>query len=206
MTTQPPLVVLDLGDVLVRTVPGAQYDQLQGLTGVPAALWARAADDGLTEALELGRIDFSVFAGRLCGRVAAGTPQLNEMRAAFCATVVELDPLVAEAARELARQDRLLIASNTSEPHWAVIQHLLAQAEITAPACLSFEIGHRKPSDGFFEVLADMDKRVRDHACFVDDRSEHVEAARRIGMEGVLHKTAQFTAAWLTAIARLGSF
>jgi len=206
MMTQPPLVVLDLGDVLVRTAPGTQYDRLHTLTGVPAALWARAADDGLTEALELGRIDFPVFVGRLCGRVAAGTPPLKEMRAAFCATLVDLDPLVAEVARELARQDRLLFASNTSEPHWTAIQHLLTQAGIAAPACLSFEIGHRKPSDSFFEVLADTDKRVRDHACFIDDRLEHVEAARRIGMEGVLHRSAPFTAAWLTAIARLGSF
>jgi FMN phosphatase YigB (HAD superfamily) len=201
-----PLVVLDLGDVLVRTAPGAQYAALAQLTGVLPHRWAAAADaTGLTEALERGRITFADFADEVCWRAGAtAAVPLQEIREAFCRVVVGLDEEMTAAVAPLAAQGRLLLASNTSEPHWHRIRRLLADTGVTVPACLSYEIGHRKPDDSFFQALAALDDRVKSGAVFLDDRGENVAAARRHGLESRRHRDPRISAAWLTTLAHTG--
>ncbi|MBV9025524.1 MAG: hypothetical protein JO362_17430 [Streptomycetaceae bacterium] len=202
-----PLVVCDLGDVLVRTAPGAQYAALAELTGVLPHRWAAAADaTGLTDALERGQIGFPDFAQELCQRAGATVAvPLEEIREAFCRVVAGLDQVMTAAVVPLAAQGRLLLASNTSEPHWHRIRQLLADTQVTAPACLSYEVGHCKPDDAFFQALAAMDERVSTEAVFLDNRGEHVAAARRHGLIARLHHDSQASAAWLTALAHPGA-
>ncbi|MGK4581731.1 hypothetical protein [Kitasatospora sp. HPMI-4] len=198
------LLVLDLGDVLVRTAPGAQYQALHRLTGTPPNHWAEAADPtGLTEELERGELDFAAFAATLCERTS--TPleaaPLKRMRKAFNKTVHSLDPAMAWAVRPFAQQNRLLLASNTSEPHWQRIRELLtADGFPDVPACLSFEIGHRKPANEFFHALAALDPRVSDSAVFLDDRPEHVAAASRHGLTGIRHYDTATSATYLAGL------
>ncbi|MFE9098911.1 hypothetical protein [Streptomyces sp. NPDC007264] len=197
------MVVIDLGDVLVRTVADAQYAALAELTGVPALRWAAAADGtGLVAALEEGRIGFPAFAADLLSRAGAADPlPLADVEEAWNRVVDGLDDRVASAAAPLTRQGRLLLASNTSPPHFARIQRLLVAAGIDAPACLSYEIGHRKPDDAFFRALADTDARVGAGAVFIDDRAEHIAAARRHGLTAHHHRDPEATAAYLHSLA-----
>ncbi|MGH3713986.1 MAG: hypothetical protein ACRDT4_11080 [Micromonosporaceae bacterium] len=198
----PSLVVVDLGDVLVRTCPGAQYTALERLTGTPASQWATAADhSGLVPALEDGRIDFPTFTRCLATR--AGSKPLPPQGAedAWNAVIVGLDTHVAAAAALLAGQGRLLLASNTSPPHYARIRPLLAEAGIRAPACLSYKVGHRKPADAFFQALAAADPRVARNGVFIDDRAEHVAAAARHRMRARRHHDPRATAAYLRQLA-----
>ncbi len=193
-----PLVIMDLGDVLVRTTPGAQYAALAQLTGIPAHRWAEAADaTGLVAALEDGRIEFQTFAVELFAR-AATTPQpLPSIEDAWNKLICGLDEEMVTATVPLAHQGRLLFASNTSPPHFARIRSLLTEASIAAPACLSYEVGHRKPVGDFFHALATADPRVRRGAVFIDDRAEHVAAARQHGLIARRHYSPQATAAYL---------
>lgn len=197
-----PLVVMDLGDVLVRTVADAQYAALAELTGVPSPRWAAAADGtGLVAALEEGRVGFPAFAADLLARAGANPLPLADVEEAWNNVVGGLDDRVASAAAPLASQGRLLLASNTSPPHFARIHRLLVAAGIDAPACLSYEIGHRKPDDAFFLALADADARVRPGAVFIDDRAEHIAAARRHGLTAHHHRDSEATAAYLRSLA-----
>ena len=196
------LVVIDLGDVLVRTAADAQYTALAELTGVPSRCWAAAADDsGLVAALEEGRIGFPVFAADLFTAAGVAPLPIHDVEEAWNKVVDGLDDQVTGAAAPLAHQGRLLLASNTSPPHFARIRRLLAATGIDAPACLSYEIGHRKPADAFFRALADADARVGQGAVFIDDRTEHIAAARRHGMTTHHHRDPEATAAYLRSLA-----
>lgn len=197
-----PLVVMDLGGVLVRTAADAQYTALAELTGIRPHRWAAAAEaTGLVTALEEGRIDFPAFAADLAARVGADPLPFQTAEDAWNKVVDGLDDQVATAAAPLARQGRLLLASNTSPTHFARIRYLLAEAGINAPACLSYEVGHRKPADAFFHALAAADRRVGSGAVFLDDRVEHVAAARRHGLTAQLHHDPQATTAYLHTLS-----
>ena len=179
------LVVIDLGDVLVRTAADAQYTALAELTGVPSRCWAAAADDsGLVAALEEGRIGFPVFAADLFTAAGVAPLPIHDVEEAWNKVVDGLDDQVTGAAAPLAHQGRLLAATG-----------------IDAPACLSYEIGHRKPADAFFRALADADARVGQGAVFIDDRTEHIAAARRHGMTTHHHRDPEATAAYLRSLA-----
>lgn len=142
----PPLVVMDIGDVLIRTVPTAHYRELARRTGMA---WEQVADtiesSGIVAAFERGQLTAAGFANavrRLLSRPGLRTKEVEE---AWNVVVAEPDPVLAPVAACLAAAGRLLLASNTNPFHWRLVRGRLAGVGINAPACLSFEIGCTKP-------------------------------------------------------------
>lgn len=197
------VVVLDVGDVLVRTVPAAQYRALAARAGCDHERVSRLVDGaGIVPAFERGEMSSAGFAAAV-SRVLH-CPQLGvlDVRESWNAVIGEVDPLLARPARQLAMAGRLVLASNTNPYHWEVARRRLAAAGLSVPACLSFEIGRLKPDPSFFETLVTFDPRLRAGAVFVDDREEHVAAAICRGWTGRLHREPGQTAAYLDALVR----
>ena len=191
------MVVMDVGDVLIRTIPMAHYQALAGLTGLPweqvrAALESSGArlafaTGGLTEE------GFATAAGNLLGCPGIG---VDAVREAWNALIANPDPVVCPITASLAGQDRLLLASNTDPFHWQLVVERLAAVGIDAPAHLSFNLGFLKPDHGFFSIVA-ADPRVPPGTLYVDDRIENVEAAEAAGFKGWVHSSPGETAAML---------
>lgn len=55
-----------------------------------------------------------------------------------------------------------------------------------------------KPDRRIYEIAAELAGAAPERCLFVDDRNENVEAARTLGMTGVLYRTAADLAAALT--------
>jgi FMN phosphatase YigB (HAD superfamily) len=189
---------MDVGDVVVRTVPMAQCRSLARHTGLSWEHVAVAVDgSGIVTAFQTGRLAPAEFTAAVRGLLRRPALGHDRVREAWNAVVAGVEPVVAAAAARLAAAGRLILASNTDPFHWQVVRERLAEARVAAPACLSFEVGCTKPSPGFFAALVSGDPRVAEGSVYVDDREDSVAEAARRGMAGFLHRDPAVTAAFL---------
>jgi putative hydrolase of the HAD superfamily len=194
-----PLIVMDLGGVLVRTVAHAQFAALAAMTGISLDRWSAAAN-GLIGDLESGWMSFSSFASDLARRAGAPWLPLADIESAWGLVIDRLDEKMAEIAARLSSENRLLFASNTDPVHFAKVRRLLTADSIDAPFVVSYEIGYRKPSEGFFRAVAAADPRVRAGAVFIDDLTVNVEAALGSGLNGYHHRDTASTISYLLTL------
>jgi FMN phosphatase YigB (HAD superfamily) len=193
-----PVLVMDVGDVIVRTSRDAQYRELARRTGGdPRDVAHLVKASGLPEQLERGLISDAEFAGALGALMPRTRLTLADVRECWVAELIGLDPVVAPVAARWAGTQRLVLASNTNTLHWPVVSRLLEEAGIRAPAYLSFEIGLTKPDPRFFATIVDDHPSV---AVYVDDRADNVAAATEAGMTGWLHRDPVATAAHLATV------
>lgn len=196
------LVVMDIGDVLVRTVPMAQYRALAAMTGLHWAAIREAIEArGVISGFETGRLSGREFTRAV--RRTLGYPRLAdaEIRNAWNAVIGAADPMIAEPATRLAACGCLLLASNTNPYHWRQAKARLASVGVTAPALLSFKIGVAKPDPRFFAALTSQYPVARNGAVYIDDQVANVAAVTAHGLTGWLHHDRSATAAYLTALA-----
>lgn len=195
-----PAVAFDIGDVLVSTRPDRQFARLEHLSGVDAGTWKQIVDgDHRVGRLEEGAVPFEAFAADVCARAGVSNLPLPSFESAWNEAIGPVDEAMASVASVLARQERLVFASNTSAPHWLRTRALLADAGVRGPACLSHVVGARKPSAAFFTALHEISARHPAEVIFVDDRGEHVAAAREHGFRAIHHLDAATT---ITALER----
>jgi putative hydrolase of the HAD superfamily len=195
------VVVLDVGDVLVRTVPAAQYRALAARAGCDHEQVAQVIEHtGIVHAFERGELTAARFAAAVSRALDHPHFGVGEIRECWNALVGDVDPLILRPARLLASAGRLVLASNTNPYHWEVARQRLSDAGLSAPACLSFEIGRLKPDPSFFEALAMFEPRLQAGAVYIDDRAENVAVAARRGWTGWLHHEASGTARYLDAL------
>jgi putative hydrolase of the HAD superfamily len=179
-------LLIDVGNVLVRTVPDGHHRALARHTGLTVAEVAdRIARAGLAAAFDTGRLGGPGFAVAV-SRALDGRLQPAAVAAAWRRVIDEPDPAMVAVVSPLARAGRVVLASNTDPLHWTVVRRRLQRAGLTAPAALSFRIGIAKPDPAFFRHLAAQYVRGRD-AVFVDDRPDNVAAAAATGLPGWVH-------------------
>ena len=68
---------------------------------------------------------------------------------------------------------------------------------------ISGEVGARKPEPQIYLLTADRLSVAPDACVFVDDLLQNVEGARAVGMEGIVHRSAEFTLPRLEALFRV---
>lgn len=196
------MLITDIGDVLIETVPGAHHEALAATTGHPTASVARLVESaGLPVAFERGAIDPAAFTAR--ARDVLGVPGLTEetLATAWNAAIGQPVTAIVDAMIPLALAGRLVLASTTNPWHWALVRHRLSAAGMPeVPAVLSFAIGRAKPEDAFYDavraIIGDADDTM-----FVDDRSVNVAAALRHGFTGWTHTDIAATVATIRRIA-----
>lgn len=196
MTAVTALLV-DVGDVLVATVPDAQYRALAGCTGLGVEEVRRRVElDGLCLQYELGQCDTDTFlrevSNRLPGELSRAT-----VKAAWNSVIGE-PTAVAEALRHLPPTISVALASNTNELHAELVLDKLSSANFFSRTMFSHEMGVAKPDHAFFAMC--LDELPQGEAAFVDDKQLNVDAAVVAGMRGVLHRNAARTVATISRI------
>jgi FMN phosphatase YigB (HAD superfamily) len=194
---------MDVGDVLVRIKPTAHYHALGRLAGLTwEAVAAALSSSGVGKKFGTGLLTPEEFTDSVRELLGVPTLEPGMVRAAWNAVVAEPDPLLSAVAAPLAATGRLLLASNINPFHWQEARDRLARVGVTAPACLSFEIGYLKPDRDFFVALEGADRRVGESAVFIDDQPANVEAATRYGLLGWVHRDSHATAAYVTGLTQ----
>lgn len=100
----------------------------------------------------------------------------------------------------LARDNRVLLFSNTNPEHWEHVTRLADGALGRYDAFLSHEIHDMKPNASAFHLVASRAGIKPQHALFVDDLAENVAAARTLGFRGHIYRDRGAFERFLTAI------
>ena len=87
---------------------------------------------------------------------------------------------------ELSIHYRLMILSDTSEPHWQYCQNELGLGNYIEKAFLSYEIGFMKPDKRVYEAVLSSIDVIPQNIYYFDDKPENVFAGKKSGMNAYL--------------------
>lgn len=193
-------VIFDLGNVLVA------YDHrrtLEALAEVSAAtvdeLWAIAHEIGHT--LEVGDMSGAELHELLVQR-AGTTRDFERFFTAFCSGMTP-DPAALDYA--LSIQDwpdaTAAVISNTNELHVRWLDEHVAALKQFDLVMMSNEVHLAKPDPAIFLLALELLDLPPAQTLFIDDMAENVDAAKELGMAGLVHegwdRTRPALEAWL---------
>ena len=183
--TAPRVLAVDLGGVMFLPVtdgdPWTVLGDRLGLSPELArgALWH--SDD--IEAANVGRISAEEYASRAAVRLGVtGAAVLDAIEHVYAGRLNE--PLVAWL-RTIAPATTIAAVTN----NWSFLDRLLARHRITDLFDIvinSADVGCRKPSVEFFEILLERLGCRADEVLFVDDDAANVDAAGSLGLRTLL--------------------
>ena len=205
------LVIFDLGGVFVR------LDNARGLACVAEACGLTAAevrrrifgggdvtvyDAGPLLDFETGRLSTDAFLAWFCQ--ALGCPLTRADFERFWTAIFAgwIDGNIALAEALLARPGvAVALLTNTNPVHYGHLLRALPLLERIPWRFASFETGLMKPSPEAFQHVLSTVGVTPSEAVFIDDLEANVDAARALGLHGVL---ATSPAAVRAGLARLG--
>ena len=186
----------DLGNVLIHVDPlRACRTATQGDEAAARRLLERLIHSRSQEAFETGELTPEAYHRRL---VEQGLIDLDYP--AFCAAWVDMFTPITESLALLEaihRQRPCWLLSNTDALHFESIDRRWAVRRLLAGTILSYEVGARKPQRAIFEIAVARAGVVPDRAGFIDDVTEHVTAARALGIDAVQFTTPADLRRWL---------
>ena len=95
------------------------------------------------------------------------------------------DDGIEEIVRSLSKKYQLAILSNTNPVHYEHIKEKYSVIGLFDHILLSYEMGAVKPDAAAYEKLMNATSMLPSKHLFIDDRSENINAAKEIGMDGI---------------------
>ena len=117
----------------------------------------------------------------------------------------EPDPEVIETIRELKAEARVVVGTNTIEPHYRVHRDN-GDYNIFHAVYASLHMGLVKPDPAFYRRILDSEGCRPQEAVFIDDTEVNVEAARRLGIHTLLFSGARKLRRGLSALRKRTNF
>jgi putative hydrolase of the HAD superfamily len=209
-------VIFDYGGVL-STTPFVGIAEFERKMGYPEKSLARllfgsgASPQGPTEAipdhdwhlLETGRLSLSEFHERVVDRSEAALGQrldLGVYNQFLRELGVGVHWMVVRRVRELRAEGyRTAILTNNIK-EWGSIWKASIPLDLFDLVVDSCEVGLRKPDPAIFRLTCERLGVVPEAAVFLDDTRRHVDAARQVGLHGILVRDPWAALAELDAI------
>lgn len=176
----------DLGNVLINFSHQTAARQMAEVSGCEFdKVWAVVFDDSLQTELETGKIDTSQFCERF--RQATSTRVSDSQLIRAASEIFWLNPAIVPIVGQMAAAGyRLGVLSNTCQAHWDHVRSRFGLVRYFFPVVmLSFEHGAMKPDAAFFQAAISESGCRPEQIFFVDDRVEHIMAARSLGIDAV---------------------
>ncbi len=183
--------LVDIGQVLVGLDVQQALATILPFTPLEAAeIRSRLSGDPVIVDYETGRISTEEFHDRFCA-LAELSLSLDEFAKAWEKIFAfgNQQPgrfLSATLFRQLKERYRLVALSNTNPLHFQHLWKRLPLVHEFDDYLLSHEAGCVKPEEAIFWAALDKAKRSPERVFFVDDLRENVEAASRLGIDGVV--------------------
>ena len=196
-------VIFDLGRVLVDYAWEQPLSEAARRMRVPASgIKEKLFAEDLFFDFERGRVTSVEFHARFQQALGGSIP-FEEFLALWNSIFTgEIAPTLALAeALRAGRAVRVAVLSNTNELHSACMRGRFPWLARWEHVYLSNEIGQRKPDAAAYAHVLDRLGVPAARAAFVDDVRANVEAARALGLHGILAESPQAVA---DGLARLG--
>src|SRR5215813_8539224 len=197
-------VVFDIGGVLERiddfeAALGNGWRKRLGMSPQEFHAALAAIDPG--KLAETGQMSEAEYADRYATCLGLSPAQLAEFMADmwdwYCG---ELDREMMAFAASLRPRVRTAIVSNSADGARREELSRYAFDEIFDPIIYSHEVGLAKPDPAIFELVCSRMGVTPDQSIFVDDVPEHCEAASRVGMHAIQHRSTPQTITAVTAL------
>ena len=87
------------------------------------------------------------------------------------------------------RKYKLYLLSNKKELHYRYIANKFSIVEEFDEHCLSYKFVYMKPDSKIFQAVLKKSKLPANNHIYIDDKEEYVNAAKSIGMAGIVFKS-----------------
>lgn len=177
-------VFFDIGQVLVKYDPKQVACEMARLIGrhpmrVARYLW----DSDLVERIERGELAPSALY-RLFTAELGFTGSYDDFKRLWSGFFKPQEDTAA-LFEQLQKKYPVYLLSNTNYLHWDHIRRTYPFAQQARGAVLSFRLGLRKPELQIYRHAADYARAEPADCIFIDDRKDNVEAAIKVGMNGL---------------------
>jgi FMN phosphatase YigB (HAD superfamily) len=124
----------------------------------------------------------------------------DELRAQWLGMFCPHEDMI-RLANQVMPHHGVYLLSNIGDLHWQFLVERHGMAAIGHGALTSFRAGVMKPHSAIYEQAEKSFGLVPASTVFIDDRAENIEAARRRGWHGIVHRNFNDTR---QALLRLG--
>lgn len=175
-------VFFDIGNVLLKfDIPKIIRKMAWGLRSNPLRIARYLGSSELVSAIEKGRIGSRELYKRFKSELGY-KDDYAAFRLFWCDHFT-LDAECAEILRTVAKLRKVYLLSNTNQLHYDFIKENYAFPGHAHGAVLSYKLGLRKPEPAIYQTALKRARVRPEQAFFVDDLSENVEAAAKIGIK-----------------------
>ena len=180
-------IIFDLGGVILNIdykLTIAEFEKL----GVKNAdsFYSKKVQDPIFDKLEAGAISPKEFLEQLQKECDNASIELVEN--AWNAMLVDLPQSRLDYIKNLKNNYQIFLLSNTNAIHIRAFKNKIgaekwkAFSSVFDKMYLSHEIGFRKPDKEAFQIILEENKLKPNEVFFVDDSSQHIEAAKSLGI------------------------
>ena len=182
-------VIFDLGRVIVPFDFYRVYTGLETLTGIPAADLYKARPTDLVNVFETGQMTPRDFAREYCDRLKIAVPY-EKFCDLWCSIFFPETLVPEQLLRNIARNYRLVLLSNTNVIHFEMIQRTYPLLGHFHDMVLSYQAGVMKPSPLIYQRAIEAAECRADECFFTDDVAEYIKGAREQGINAVQFESA----------------
>jgi glucose-1-phosphatase len=186
---KPRAIIFDIGRVLIRVnVSRAMEGLASGLSLTPVEVWAAIEKDPLWMDWQEGRVtprDWHQHLAKKLG-VSLSFERFSEVwNSALDPTPMQEDSFL----ESLAKKHRLALLSNTDPLHMAHAEQAFPFFRLFSRRVYSYRVGASKPNPLIYREALKLCGVKAQEALYVDDVPAYVEAARQVGMPGIVYKS-----------------
>lgn len=186
-------IVFDLGGVIIDLDFQRSFDQFSTLSGKsPKKIREDLFESGLLHNYEKGHYSDLEF----LAEVERGFELTCDKRAieeAFLALLLTIPPARIEMIRNLSKDYRLFVLSNTSSIHYKEVNAILKRDtgyehldHLFEKVFLSFELGLLKPHQEIYKAVLDTAQLNPERTLFLDDNADNLKGAAALGIRTAL--------------------
>jgi len=181
----PQALLFDLGDVIIGLDFPKAYEAAAKLSPFSVDEMPRVISRAkLAGPYERGEISNKQFHRRFCEALEMSLDY--DRFEHLWGDMFQLETLLPdELFKELARNYRLLLLSNTNDIHFRFIRERYPVLRHFDDFVLSYEVGVMKPDAGIYAEAVRRAGAAAAECFFVDDKQVNVDAARKAGIDAV---------------------
>lgn len=199
-------IIFDIGRVLVRLdISGAMRGFAASASLSPEETWAAIEHDPRWRDWQEGRMSPRDWQLHICRRL--DVELTFERFTEVWNRVLDPNPLIDSTLVEyLSKHYRLAVLSNTDPLHVAELERRFDFFRFFPRRIYSCTVGATKPSPLIFREALRACKVTSEAALYIDDISAYVEAARQLGMSGIVFRSPEQLAADLERLGLIADY
>jgi HAD superfamily hydrolase (TIGR01509 family) len=182
-------IIFDIGRVLVRLdIAGAMKGLAGKISLSPEETWSAIEHDPSWRDWQEGRMAPRDWQLHICRRlgVEISFEEFSEIWNRVLDPKPNIEPALLE---QLSRKYRLAVLSNTDPIHVAALEKNFDFFRYFKHRIYSCSVGASKPSPIIFREALRACKVTAENALYIDDVSAYVDAARQLGMKGIVFQS-----------------